>query len=62
MWSVITLYVSWQVRDIHHENVNAFLGICIDRPVKCFVTPFSTRGSLAVSIYRILTLAISLIL
>ena len=34
------------MREINHENVNAFLGACVDPPNVCFVTRYCTKGSL----------------
>ena len=41
-----------QMCDMNHENVNGFVGICIDRPNICIVTQYWPRGSLQVSLIR----------
>ncbi|KAK2141945.1 hypothetical protein LSH36_1012g00006, partial [Paralvinella palmiformis] len=33
-------------RELHHENINPFIGLCIDQPHTCIVTSYAARGSL----------------
>ncbi len=35
-----------QVKDIYHDNLNAFVGACVDPGSVCLVTRFCTRGNL----------------
>ncbi|GIX69723.1 hypothetical protein CDAR_478032 [Caerostris darwini] len=35
-----------QIREMRHENINPFIGACVDAPNICILTLFSTRGSL----------------
>ncbi|XP_055935780.1 guanylate cyclase 32E-like [Argiope bruennichi] len=35
-----------QIREMRHENINPFIGACVDPPNICILTLFSTRGSL----------------
>ncbi|XP_071034810.1 guanylate cyclase 32E-like [Parasteatoda tepidariorum] len=34
------------MRDLHHENLNSFIGACIEPPNVCIVTEYCSRGSL----------------
>ncbi|KAK9753768.1 Protein tyrosine and serine/threonine kinase [Popillia japonica] len=34
------------IRDIRHDNLNAFIGACTDPPNICIITEYCTRGSL----------------
>ncbi|KRT86564.1 Adenylate and Guanylate cyclase [Oryctes borbonicus] len=34
------------IRDIRHDNLNAFIGACTDPPSICIITEYCTRGSL----------------
>ena len=43
-----------QVRDLIHENINQYIGMCIESPNVCIVSIFCTRGSLQVNAISIL--------
>jgi hypothetical protein len=45
---VILLLFWFQVKDIIHENLNVFLGACIDPPNMCILWKYCVRGSLNV--------------
>ena len=38
-----------QMRELNHENINSFIGLCVDVGHVCVVTKFCHRGSLQVS-------------
>ena len=38
-----------QVKEMHHDNLNAFIGACIDPPNVCVICAYCSRGSLQVS-------------
>lgn len=45
-----TLKKQLQLRkELHHDNINRFIGACIDQPNMFIVTKYCTRGSLLVS-------------
>ena len=35
-----------QLRDIRHDNLNAFIGACTEPPNICIITEYCSRGSL----------------
>ena len=52
----ILWWLSWscfQMRQMTHENVNTFVGACIDQPKAAFLMGTCSRGSLQVSFYGI---------
>lgn len=38
------------MRDLQHDNVNGFVGACIEPPNVCALSEYCTRGSLKVNI------------
>jgi len=38
------------MRELRHDNINPFLGACIDSPVIMIVTAYCSKGSLQVYI------------
>ena len=39
----------FQIRELGHENINPFIGACIDPPNICIMTTYCPKGSLEVS-------------
>lgn len=39
------------LRDMRHDNLNAFIGACTDPPNICIITEYCTRGSLKVTVW-----------
>lgn len=35
------------MKDIKHDNVNTFIGICLEQPNSCVLMTYASRGSLA---------------
>ena len=48
------LWSAFQMKDILHENVNVFVGACIDPPNICILWQYCSKGSLQVSEYALL--------
>ena len=38
----------FQMRDMRHDNVNPFIGACVEPPNICIVTQYCSKGSLQV--------------
>lgn len=43
---LINVFASFQLRDIRHDNLNAFIGACTEPPNICIITEYCSRGSL----------------
>lgn len=41
----------FQIRDLRHDNICAFIGACTDPPHICILTEYCTRGSLKVGYF-----------
>lgn len=42
----LNLFLALQLRDIRHDNLNAFIGACTEPPNICIITEYCSRGSL----------------
>lgn len=42
------ILVPLQLKELNHENVNPFVGACVDPPDPCILTNYCSRGSLQV--------------
>lgn len=45
---------TFQIRDLRHDNICAFIGACTDPPNICVITEYCTRGSLKVINHQLL--------
>ena len=52
--------VFFQMREMSHENLTAFIGACVDPPVVCILTQYCPKGRLQVSLIRTWTKGINL--
>ena len=43
------MFQLFQIRELSHENINPFIGACIDPPNICIITTYCPKGSLEVS-------------
>ena len=51
VWSMLpfdTLFISFQMRDIRHDNLTQFMGACVDTPNICILFQYCPKGSLQV--------------
>jgi len=48
-----------QMKDIVHENLNVFVGACVDPPNLCLLWHYCSKGSLNVSYHAVITVIIS---
>lgn len=55
MWLLETMLL-FQMREIVHDNLCVFIGLCVDPGNICILTKFCLRGSLQVSFIRALVL------
>ena len=39
-----------QIKDMNHENLNAFLGACVEPPNICILSGYCSKGNLQVSL------------
>jgi len=39
----------YYIKEMSHDNINRFIGACLDQPTVCIVTQYCTRGSLKVN-------------
>ena len=39
----------YYIKEMSHDNINRFIGACLDQPTVCIVTQYCTRGSLKVT-------------
>lgn len=56
VWSMLpfdTLFISFQMRDIRHDNLTQFMGACVDTPNICILFQYCPKGSLQVKHQRI---------
>ena len=47
-----------QMRDLSHENINPFVGACVDPPNICVIYNFCSKGSLQVIIHGQIVLCV----
>lgn len=40
----------FQMKELHHENVDAFLGLCLEETLPCILTAYCHKGSLEVGV------------
>ena len=45
---MVTIDISLQVRNLNHENINPFVGACVEAPNTCILMLYAQKGSLQV--------------
>ena len=48
IWFVLIDFITNQIREMRHENINPFIGACIDSPNISIMFLYCSRGSLEV--------------
>lgn len=51
VWCILFSFF-WQMRELRHDNINPFIGACIDSPSILIVTAYCAKGSLQVKMLR----------
>ena len=46
MLTSLIYFPFFQMKELSHENVNPFVGLCADPPNICIITNFCSKGSL----------------
>ena len=51
-WDYLFQFFCFQMRDIRHDNLNPFIGACVESPNICVISQYCPKGSLQVRVWQ----------
>jgi len=43
------IFIFWKMKDLSHQNINPFIGACVEPGNICILSQYCTKGSLQVN-------------